>query len=197
MSNTKWELLKTAINMFAERGYANVSVRDIAAAMNINQASIYNHFAGKEDLLTEAFILYTDSYTAKVPPLRELVDMLGTVPTEKIWKKIQPVYAFSSELYDLMPKIMSIAITERRNNVAAKTLFATVFVTMPRKYVGGLLKEMVKRGMIEPLDIKSFVNAYSSFDLFSSLRMGGDFEVSTREWRQGHKYLFSLLKFKK
>ncbi len=48
--NTKELILEKAFTLFAERGYHAVSVRDIAASVGIKDASLYNHFSGKQAL---------------------------------------------------------------------------------------------------------------------------------------------------
>ena len=48
-------ILKTAERMFAERGFNGVSVRELAAAANVNIASIGYHFRNKEGLLAEVY----------------------------------------------------------------------------------------------------------------------------------------------
>ena len=50
VSNTKDRILLEAIVMFAQKGYSAVSIRDIAARVNIKSSSIYNHFSSKEAL---------------------------------------------------------------------------------------------------------------------------------------------------
>jgi AcrR family transcriptional regulator len=47
---TRDRILDTAEALFAERGLAGTPVRDIAAAIGLTAASLYNHFAGKEAL---------------------------------------------------------------------------------------------------------------------------------------------------
>jgi AcrR family transcriptional regulator len=47
---TRDRILDTAEALFAERGFAGTAVRDIAAAIDLTAASLYNHFAGKEAL---------------------------------------------------------------------------------------------------------------------------------------------------
>ncbi len=41
--------------MFLERGFAETSLRDVAAAVGIKAGSIYYHFASKDDLLASVF----------------------------------------------------------------------------------------------------------------------------------------------
>jgi TetR/AcrR family transcriptional regulator len=48
--STATRILDTAEQLFAERGYAAVSVREIAGRVGLNQASLYNHFPSKQAL---------------------------------------------------------------------------------------------------------------------------------------------------
>mgnify|MGYP000249565861 CR=1 FL=1 len=46
--DTKGRIVEAAFGLFAEQGYHAVSVRDIAAAVGVKDASLYNHFPGKQ-----------------------------------------------------------------------------------------------------------------------------------------------------
>lgn len=52
---TRERILDAAEGLFAEHGYAGTAVRDIAAHVGLNAASLYNHFEGK-DVLYEAVL---------------------------------------------------------------------------------------------------------------------------------------------
>jgi len=55
-SDTRRDLIdKTALMLFAERGYAEVSVRDIAQACGIGESALYRHMSSKEDLAIRVF----------------------------------------------------------------------------------------------------------------------------------------------
>lgn len=47
-SSTRDRILDAAEALFAERGLAGTAVRDIAARVGLNPASLYNHFPGKQ-----------------------------------------------------------------------------------------------------------------------------------------------------
>lgn len=46
-------IIKTSLALFAEKTYAGTSMREIAAAVGVKPASLYNHYASKEDILWE------------------------------------------------------------------------------------------------------------------------------------------------
>lgn len=54
----KDEIIQFAARMFRERGFQAISMRDLAAAIHIKAASLYNHFSGKQAIL-EAIVLPT------------------------------------------------------------------------------------------------------------------------------------------
>jgi AcrR family transcriptional regulator len=62
-------LFDIAAELFCEKGYAATTTREIAAAARIQQASLYHHVAGKEDLLHQICVssleqLYADVQAA-------------------------------------------------------------------------------------------------------------------------------------
>lgn len=55
-TSTPERLFDTAASLFWEKGYAATSTREIAAALGIQQASLYYHIASKEDLFYQLCI---------------------------------------------------------------------------------------------------------------------------------------------
>ena len=53
-SNTRDRALLQATVLFAQKGFAAASLKEIAAEIGIKAASLYNHFSSKEDLLNSA-----------------------------------------------------------------------------------------------------------------------------------------------
>src|SRR3954452_19730922 len=62
--------LRTALDLFWERGYEGTSLHDLAQAMGIASASIYACFGSKEDLFRQVMARY--GATAGEPPRRAL-----------------------------------------------------------------------------------------------------------------------------
>lgn len=56
MTQRKKQIVKTAAQLFKQRGYSAVTMRDLAAAMDIKAASLYNHISGKQEILTRLIL---------------------------------------------------------------------------------------------------------------------------------------------
>ena len=52
------EIADAGLRLFAERGYLNVSVDDVARGAGVTKGAVYHHFAGKEALLVAAVDLH-------------------------------------------------------------------------------------------------------------------------------------------
>ncbi|MGY5138836.1 TetR/AcrR family transcriptional regulator, partial [Streptomyces nigrescens] len=51
---TRQALADAALRLFLERGYDQVSIRDIAEAADVSTTTLFKHFPGKEALVFDA-----------------------------------------------------------------------------------------------------------------------------------------------
>jgi AcrR family transcriptional regulator len=79
---TKQRILICAVNLFCEKGYSETAIRDIASAVGIQAASIYNHFPSKEALLMFMLNDYTE-YTRNIFQTQDILSILKEDPTPK------------------------------------------------------------------------------------------------------------------
>ena len=93
------ELTATSLNLFAERDFASVTIKDIANKCGVNTALIYYYFANKEDLfratiqnaITDALENYTSLRNRHTNPVDFINDWFDTnlklsVPIRKLVK---------------------------------------------------------------------------------------------------------------
>src|SRR6201990_2596544 len=67
---TRHAILDAAERLYADRGFADVTLRDIVAAANVNLAAVNYHFGSKDELIAELFV------TRSLATHRERVDEL-------------------------------------------------------------------------------------------------------------------------
>jgi AcrR family transcriptional regulator len=99
---TKQEIMLVSTVLFSQKGYHNVSTRDIAKVIGIKTPSIYNHFKSKEEIWEKAlqhtmklFLLYIREIDNALKSKNKIKDMLDVVFYEpKRMLNIFPCYAF-------------------------------------------------------------------------------------------------------
>lgn len=55
--NTKERILYISLEMFAQKGFSGVSVRDIASKVGVRESALYKHFKNKQDILDSIIVV--------------------------------------------------------------------------------------------------------------------------------------------
>lgn len=79
------DLLRTAVQVILDKGFANTRTADVAKAAGVSQALVFYHFSTKNALLTKAFSYAAEQDLAKLDAVRSAK---GT-PLEKLRKLLK------------------------------------------------------------------------------------------------------------
>ena len=60
--DTRAQIFRTSLRLFATKGVENVSMRDIAEAVGIKASSIYNHFINKEQIVEACYDFFLKNH---------------------------------------------------------------------------------------------------------------------------------------
>lgn len=77
----KEEIVGTAEMLFKKKGYSAVTMRDIAQAMGIKAASLYNHIQSKQQILSDIIIQIGEQFTEG---MSEIVAAENTTSIQKL-----------------------------------------------------------------------------------------------------------------
>ena len=79
-TDRKLEIVKTASLLFNKLGYKNVTMRVLAEEMDIKAASLYNHIASKQEILSTVIISMAEQFTDSMASVMDN----DLTPVEKI-----------------------------------------------------------------------------------------------------------------
>ncbi len=85
MKEKKKLIIESAIKLFAEHGFYNTSVQEIATHANVSKGAVYLYFKSKEELLLNIFYYYSDIIREKV----NSAENLNINPKELLIKQIE------------------------------------------------------------------------------------------------------------
>ena len=54
--STRERIIEVSLELFAQRGFSGVSVRDIAKAVGVRESALYKHFKSKQDILDQIIV---------------------------------------------------------------------------------------------------------------------------------------------
>ena len=182
-SKNSKKIVETAINLFKEHGYNNVSVNQICAEAGIARSSFYSVFLSKDDLILH---LYSDEFTED----KNLMD--NFVSAENDFERIWLLYAYFINLAMNVGPVVSasLMIIELNKNAGIYDKMMKV-----RKWSIPLCKNCQKLGIIRNTTdagvLLPLVSASLNNLVFEWSRKRGDFPLYEQS-RQAAEVLFDV-----
>jgi len=155
--NTKERILTEALNLFSEKGYDPVSIRDIARAVGIKESSIYNHYTNKQDIFDSILREYSDRWGAFFRQLLltgddmefrvddRTVNMYRSMTNEQ-FAAISSVifdYYFTDEINVKLRKMLTI---EQYRNAEVASLFRRISFDESIEFQAKLFEALMRKG---------------------------------------------------
>lgn len=191
--STRQRILGAAEELFAERGFAGASLRQVTAAANVNLAAVNYHFGSKENLIEEVFRRRLDELS------RRRMERLAGVGTDATLESlldafITPALELSLDVRggSVFMRVLARAFAEHNTHLR-KFLsdnygyvlkdFATAFA--------GLLPQLDKEELYWRLDIAVGALTYAMADFGMIQRRSGETERTHREQMAKHLIHFT------
>lgn len=155
--NTKQEILEAALELFSVQGYEATSIAQIAAAVGIRKASMYSHFASKQEILDALVQDGLAQYNARAIFARAdwddpafLKDMQALTPDavlQMILRQVQ--YILHDPQISRSRKMLTI---EQFQNQELKALQTKQNYTDVLRYFTGLIRFLMRQGKLAGCD---------------------------------------------
>lgn len=137
---TKEMIDEAALRLFVEKGIAETTIRDIAAAAGIAEGTLYRHYLSKEDL---AWALFSKNFTAFAVELDQLQRKQDTLKA-----RIDAMIRHYCTFFDRDPILFSYLLLELHGQLRKVTPDMPNAVTVLRSVIG----EGMARGEIPKKD---------------------------------------------
>jgi TetR/AcrR family transcriptional repressor of nem operon len=175
-------ILDSARDLFFDRGYGDVSVRDICEGADVRKGSFYHHFETKHDLLMEVVRararwireLTLEAFAGSGPPSRRLADVFGVV--ERLFRE-------DGEDGARRPGglLCSLALELAPHDEEVRTELKKVYGFLVEQ-VEKVLEEAVQKGELNGTDPALRAREVLAYFLGTLLmvRVEGDFDIATK-----------------
>lgn len=137
------QLLETALDLFAEKGVENTTIKDIANSIGVAQGLVYHYFDSKNELLMAVIERY-----GPFTPVRELIErMSGRPANEALPEMAHTMYGLARE----REKLLRILVREALTHPETRQILLFVRGQM-LALVGGYLRSRIAVGELRPHD---------------------------------------------
>ena len=165
-SNRANELMAAALDLFAERNFASVTIKDIARATGVNTALIYYYFDSKEDLFHKTIQNFISATQRNYDNMRELHDD----PVDRIEYWLANNIELSRQLRKLIKILFDYSGPKGRPLAVDKAI--RKFYDVERDIIASGIREGVAQGTftaVDPVKVAAFVSTHIDGIFFSSL----------------------------
>lgn len=150
-TDTKERIVEEAFALFSERGFHAVSVRDIAAAVGIKDASLYNHFAGKQaifDAIVGEAVDRTRGYFGERSILFDVTD--DVTPYEgmdaaRIQEMVLPSFRYFFE-DPFMVRLRHLLVISQFESAEAGRAYRLIFIEQPMALQRTIFEHLMATG---------------------------------------------------
>ena len=180
------EILEAAARVFASRGYEKATTREIALEADVAEGTIYNYFAGKQDLVAALAELVRDRLAAIIPQFPSLGDERAVITSaveqmlDLMAQNQVVIRGLVTALWDRGPHFQGYLIP------GAHTL-----IEMIESY----LKARISAGVVRPCDVHVVARMVMGMVVYVAMPYLQDIEPfpSPQERRQQAELLVSVL----
>lgn len=161
-TSNKEKIIRTAVVLFAERGFSAVSQREIAAAVGIKAASIYNHFASKDAILEEIIKRLSRDLEEQ---LRSAYEPETLIPLRAYIEGISN----TSDAYfaaDANRNLGLILMREQFSNAAVRRMLYAMMILRPREAMCAYFARLMDAGKMRLGDPLFAAKEYHSFFVY-------------------------------
>lgn len=143
------ELLAAARDLFFQKGYQNVSVKDIIDKVGVAKGTFYHYFDSKEDLLDQ--LVEQFSFAAHERVRRALDAAVDLNAIEKLHCYFDAVREAKVESKELMIMLMKVMYTDQNVIFRYKMFKRNIDLMSP--VFAEIIKQGIEEGLFDPVDV--------------------------------------------
>lgn len=162
--STKEKIFDVSLDLFSQKGFDGVSVREIAREVGIRESSIYNHYKGKEAIL-DAIIDYFMSELTQSGPPEEYMDSLMDQGPELFFEVGAKMYVEQVNT-PTMEKIWRLVSIEMYHNEKIRNFYKEQLLEEPINIWEATFTKMIEKGLIKPFNPRTLAYEYFSFAIY-------------------------------
>lgn len=164
--NTKDKIMYEALKLFAQKGYSDVYVKDIAMMVGIKAPSLYKHFKSKQEIFESCIEIFYKKMNEKrdillLPRNSSNSDMYLNKKREDIIKIAKELFEFYI-LDDIASNFRKMLIIDRYRESQINYLYEKIFLDEPIKYQTQVFSQLIPNKKLKSTSAEDIAKIFYS-----------------------------------
>ena len=147
MNTTKERILEVSLEMFSQRGYSAVSIRDICKSVGIKESSVYYHFENKQNIFDVLLNRFSEIAKGMMAQLENGVTEESNSFSDGI-NRVSNCFFEQYLMNDFCNRVMRIMFIEQFNNENVRKLYQHWLMDEPLNFQSKIFSVLISIGII-------------------------------------------------
>lgn len=152
INTTKEKILQVSLDLFSQRGFSAVSIRDICKQVQIKESSVYYHFENKQAILNELLARYEKTANRLMGRLETALAKDPVCFDGNMYGKISDTFFEEFLMDDFCNQVMRLLLIEQSGNDGIRAIYDRWMFEKPLGFQSKIFSILMESGVIPKTD---------------------------------------------
>lgn len=152
MGDTKQKILDVSLDLFSQKGFSAVSIRDICAQVNIKESSVYYHFKNKQAIFDELLHRFEQVATDMMVRLEQSLSVQSCSMEKPFYQTVCDTFFENYFMDDFCNKIMRLLLIEQFGNSEVQKIYDCWMFEKPLEFQSKVFYTLMEIGIFPKTD---------------------------------------------
>lgn len=152
MGDTKQKILDVSLDLFSQKGFSAVSIRDICAQVNIKESSVYYHFKNKQAIFDELLHRFEQVATDMMVRLEQSLSVQSCSMEKPFYQTVCDTFFENYFMDDFCNKIMRLLLIEQFGNSEVQKIYDCWMFEKPLEFQSKVFYTLMEIGILSKTD---------------------------------------------
>lgn len=152
MGDTKQKILDVSLDLFSQKGFSAVSIRDICAQVMIKESSVYYHFKNKQAIFDELLHHFEQVASDMMVRLEQSLSVQSCSMEKLFYQTVCDTFFESYFMDNFCNKIMRLLLIEQFSNSEVQKIYDRWMFANPLEFQSKVFCTLMKIGIIPKSD---------------------------------------------
>lgn len=162
MTDTKQKILDVSLELFSQKGFSAVSIRDICRQVEIKESSVYYHFQNKQAIFDELLCQFQRTAEWMMSQLESALSEKPDISDNHFYTGVCDCFFENYLMDDFCNKVMRLLQIEQLNNEEIQKIYDRFLFHEPLQFQMKIFKTLMDGGVLKNMDCGYMAMKYYS-----------------------------------